>query len=62
MTTNLMSSGISCYINSVLQAWIWTLLLTTELKFDTWDAWTQSILCIFTTHAGEVIFHAIVLI
>ena len=59
MSTSLTSDGSSCccYINSVLQAQIWATLLTLELGMDTWGAWAQPILSMFTTHAGEVVFN-----
>ena len=53
ITTSLLNPGSTCYLNSTLLAQVWTTLLTTPLELDTWGAWTQSILCMFTTHAGE---------
>ena len=53
MTTSLVNPGSMCYLNSTLLAQVWTTLLTTPLELDTWGAWTQPILCMFTTHAGE---------
>ena len=53
MTTSLVNPGSTCYLNSTLLAQVWTTLLTTPLELDTWGAWTQPILCMFTTHAGE---------
>ena len=52
-TTSLINLGSTCYLNNTLLAQVWTTLLTTPLELDTWGAWTQSILCMFTTHAGE---------
>ena len=45
MTTCFMSTGSTCYLNSVLTAQVWTTLF--------WGAWTQPILSMFITHAGE---------
>ena len=56
MTTSLLNDGNSCYINSVLQAQCWTSLMTSALRPDTWGSWTQPILSMFTTHAGEAVF------
>ena len=56
MTTSLLNDGNSCYINSVLQAQYWTSLMTSVLSHDTWGSWTQPILSMFTTHAGEAVF------
>ena len=56
MTTSLLNDGNSCYINSVLQAQCWTSLMTSALRPDTWGTWTQPILSMFTTHAGEAVF------
>ena len=56
MTTSLLNDGSTCYINNVLQAQLWTSIMTLDLDLDTWDAWTQPILNIFNTHAGEAIF------
>ena len=53
LTTSLMSTGSTCYLNNTLLAQAWTTLLTTSLELDTWGAWTQPILSMFTTHAGE---------
>ena len=39
-----------------LQTQIWTSIITMDLDLDTWGAWTQPILNMFTTHAGEAIF------
>ena len=38
MTTSLLSDGSSRYINSVLQAQVWTSIMTTDLDLDTWGA------------------------
>ena len=56
MTTSLLNDGNSCYINSVLQAQCWTSLMTSALRPDTWGSWTQPILSMFSTHAGEAVF------
>ena len=48
-----MSTGSTCYLNSTLLAQVWTTLLATSLELHTWGAWTQPILSMFTTHAGE---------
>ena len=53
MTTSLQNPGSVCYLNSTLLAQVWTTLLTNPLELDTWGAWTQSILRMFTIHAGE---------
>ena len=56
MTASLLNDGSSCYINSVLQAQCWTSLMTSALRPDLWGSWTQPILSMFSTHAGEVVF------
>ena len=53
MNTCLMSTGSTCYPNNILIAQVWTTLLTTSFELDTWGAWTQPILSMFTIHAGE---------
>ena len=56
MTTSLLNDGSSCYINSVLQAQVWTSIMTSVFRPDLWGSWTQPILSMFSTHAGEAVF------
>ena len=56
MIASLLSDGSWCKINSVLQAQVWNNIMTTDVDLNIWGAWTQPILSMFTTHAGEAIF------